>query len=1089
MSATIVHVTTDTLPRVVTAVGSPALDLLLPFRVDVDPDVRVVSWQLDVEVEGRSWTSRARTRRLRDGMAAALRDRMARTGAFSFEHLPAYAALHDDDIRAGRAVYLEGRVPRLRPGAAVTYALSVTLRRGGEDPFVVTSPSWTTHAVDPRFTRDDVRRISIPGAFHASEAWVLYHRRAFGLDQVRIDVADLGADGAPERADLTVHVGDTAVELGAARYPTLPLVDVAADSVTFAVPHQGDALPSVTVRYRTGEPVPVDLNDRVDVGEARVVFVNFAIQGLNDLFATPDDDYDPPRTYTQLTMRDEAASYSSRPGSEENTVGDGYAFTIDAHRRFRVPQMWAMNGGLAGLLAHDRPDDLAAMRRDVEAGLLVPVVAGYGAHRLPFYTGETNLDAIRFGSEVLRTVLGAVRPVYYPDQRLTTSRPEVAGALREAGVEYLVVDAGTGQGAVPDGATATSGNTVVADAKPPMGAFTDGRWMNWQYLWRDRRSGAKVLFIDREMKDGLFAADGDTADRGKPAHGLRCKFLEMAAAPVRHERNLLVYSDDADKASGNGWFDGGYDARAANNFRYQAVLSWLAAHPWVRVVTTDDLDDDDVVGELDLLRASDPFIEEEWRLDHVPPVADHDYGLAYDTWYAAWARTPAAWLGEPLRAISDRAEEAIARRRGCGADDELVLLARLYFTMCLHESQWSKRPRITPPKEGFDEVENFVAAETLQLRNAHVFLAASFWAQWAADVTTGTEEPGAYRDGGRVVDAVAAFEQAGFSGGWPAWWRPECAGLQWDHDPLPNVVLYNETALVVVDRNGGRVTHLFAMVDGRPVSVSGTHKAYQFVEADWSSDGGVECDGLVLQNTVWSPNHAHVACDVEASRGTMGSRPPNDTGFNMYYPDNFNAYDEVPEGSSAEGSSTEGSSTEGSSTEDGDDALPSVTLRYGPGSTDEAPPDTVAALAAVLEADRVEKVAGRRGTVHHDVDEFGSFRKTIRLDGRTVHVEYRDTAPGHRVANEFCVDLLAAALHGRRQAHDVAADGRSATVTNEDGLTVRLELGDGCTFSDAACAPLHPPSVDSLRLHRVMTDDLEIVAPDGGDFAYRIVLP
>ena len=67
----------------------------------------------------------------------------------------------------------------------------------------------------------------------------------------------------------------------------------------------------------------------------------------------------------------------------------------------------------------------------------------------------------------------------------------------------------------------------------------------------------------------------------------------------------------------------------------------------------------------------------------------------------------------------------------------------------------------------------------------------------------------------------------------------------------------------------------------------------------------------------------------------------------------------------------------------------------------------------------------------------------MRLDGRTVHVAYRDTEPGHRVANEFCVDLLAAALHGHRQTHAVAADGRSATVTNDDGLAVRLELGRG----------------------------------------------
>jgi hypothetical protein len=93
------------------------------------------------------------------------------------------------------------------------------------------------------------------------------------------------------------------------------------------------------------------------------------------------------------------------------------------------------------------------------------------------------------------------------------------------------------------------------------------------------------------------------------------------------------------------------------------------------------------------------------------------------------------------------------------------------------------------------------------------------------------------------------------------------------------------------------------------------------------------------------------------------------------------------------------------------------------------------------------------------------------------------------VSNEFCVDLLAAALRGRRQAHAVAADGRSATVTNDDGLAVRLELGPNCRFTDGVVAPADAPTVDSLRLHRVLTDDLEIVAPDGGEFSYRIVLP
>ena len=58
------------------------------------------------------------------------------------------------------------------------------------------------------------------------------------------------------------------------------------------------------------------------------MFVNFAIQGLNDYFATATTDYTPPRTYTQVTMRDEGAGFCSRPGSMEDSTGDGYAFTL-----------------------------------------------------------------------------------------------------------------------------------------------------------------------------------------------------------------------------------------------------------------------------------------------------------------------------------------------------------------------------------------------------------------------------------------------------------------------------------------------------------------------------------------------------------------------------------------------------------------------------------------------------------------------------------------------------------------------------------------------------------------------------------------
>jgi hypothetical protein len=1047
MAPTIDHFTADTLPRVIAGAGAPAPpDLLLPFRVTTgDPGLRVVSWRLDVEVDGRIWSSWVRTRLLPAGLTDDLRDTMSRTGVYSFDHLPYYAALDDAGVRSGEHTYIEALVRRPPVGGLVRYALKVTLRAAGAAPVAVTSRTWTTSVVDPRFGRDDVRHTFVPEAGRAEDAWVLMHRRADGVDQIRVDVLELTTDGAtPDRAPLVVEVdGRTVVDLAAGPDggpETLPLVDLAADSVTVAVPHdEGAPLPRVAVRYR-GSGDTVDLGRRVPVGETRLVFVNVATHGLDDLFTVADVDYRPPRTHTQVTMRDEAASYRSRPGGAADRVG--YTFTVDAHRRFRVPQMWAMNGGLLGLLAHDAPGDLAQMAAAVDEGTLVPVVAGYGAHLLPYASKATNLDAIAFGSDALRNILGATRPVYHPHSRVTVEEVHVTDALRAAGMDFLVVDGGDedddGQG---------GSHILIRDPSKKLGTQDDeGRWVTWQYPWHDRAADATVLFVDPELTGRLLTSTPEEADRGTVTLALRRKFLELAAQPIVRAGNLVVYCDDAAKAGGRADGDGRPD-----NQRYQAALSWVAAHPWVRAVTTDDLADDDCIGELDLVRSTDPAVR------RLPGFGDGELpnALPCDTWYLTWARTRAAWLGDTLGAVSDRAEKAIARRRDCGHGAELVLLARLYYLMCLHGPRWSERA----------DPDDVVVAASLQIRNVHVLLNASIWAEWAAAVAAGREKGGTHRDDGPVVARVAAFERACLAdedGIRPAWWREEHRGLQWDHDPLPNVVLYTEHALVVLDRNGGRVTHLFALVDGRPCALSGTHKAAGSLTYDWLRQEGAECDGIVLQNTVCTPNHTYVACDVEAAQPTGGAPASPDAELGRLHPDNFNAYDET-------------------------DAIgAAVTFDYGDGTPGAVPPVTVAELEAALAADRAEKVAGRRGLVLHDTATFGRFTKSVRLEGRTVHVEYEDTRPGHRVANEFCVDLRAAALDGRRQSTTVDADGRGAAVTNDAGLAVRVELDGGCVFSPGLAAG---DGVEARRLHRVMTDDLEIVAPDGGDFAYRIMLP
>jgi hypothetical protein len=1039
---TIAHFGFDTLPRVVAAVADGRVELVVPFRIDARAE-QVLEWRVRARVGGVPCPTRGRT--ITAGFVAGLRRRMQQDGMFDFERLPPYLGM---EARMGPGVtYVEGRVLHLTPGAHVAYRLEATVARDGRAPAVVRSPEYTTYAVAPTFGPDEIRRTFVRKLEEPLEAWVLSHRRADGLDHVRLDVVAIeGDDHVPGLADLAVTIGGTRVDLRRADLTALPLVDPSADSVVFTVPAGAD-LPSVDVSYHGVTTTGIDLAATVDVGRARVMFVNFAIQGLNDYFATPDTTYSPPRTYTQLTMRDDKATFCSRPGTPENGSGDGYAFALEAHRRHGVKQLWAMNGALLTLLAHDCPEDLELLRRDVDSGLVVPVVAGFGAHRLPYYSAATNADAIRLGIAAMDGIVGAHSNVYYPDSRIYVDVPAVVDALRATGVEYLVLDADH-----PVGTEAGAHNTVVTSADPPLSAHDGaGRWIDFQYLWRERRTGAKVLFIDREMKDGLLRgtdpanSDAD-ADRGKVSVNIRRKFLSMAVQPRSRKDNLLVYSDDADKAGGNGWFDG--DGVALNK-RYQAALWWIRRHPWVQVVTTDDLSPADCVGTIEIKTASDPYIEREWRLPGVDPAPGYDFGLAFDTWYAKWAAFPVAWLGETLDAITRRAEAAVEH---WPVRNRMVDLARAYLTLNLHESQWSKKAR---PNAGV-EPEDFVVSESVQLRNTHVYLAAAVWADWAAP----PGEPAAYRDRGPVVERVAALSQA------PApWRRPDAAGLQWDHDPLPCIVLYNTRALAVIDRNGGRVTHLFCLVDGLPYAVSGTFKAYQFLEVDWASGAGAECDGVVLQNTVQTPNHLYVAGDVAAGRGTFGEPPAGDGDFDWIYPDNFNAFDVV---------------------DAGDGPAPWVTLEYGPGTPD-AVPDTLEALDALLVRDREEKVAVRRGVVLHDTERFGTFRKTIRLEGATLRVDYTGTRPGHVVANEFCVDLWSAAIRGRRQSRTVGPDRRSITLANGPAA-VTVTTGRNCGFTPATLAPPNPPTVETLRLRRVLTDALEIVAPDGGDFSYTVAL-
>ena len=182
---------------------------------------------------------------------------------------------------------------------------------------------------------------------------------------------------------------------------------------------------------------------------------------------------------------------------------------------------------------------------------------------------------------------------------------------------------------------------------------------------------------------------------------------------------------------------------------------------------------------------------------------------------------------------------------------------------------WSQQPLTNPNGDPQSwPPEDFVVSESIQQRHAWVYLNASIWAEWSGGQSSGGNaqtyvigaiEPSQYAtSGGPLLQLVQA--QGSADPYWSGEHSPNQRGTYWDHDCLPTIVLYNRTALVVIDRNGGRITDVFR-VYGRPISVSGTINRHQFltpgpidhIRVRWCT---------AEEHPVPMPNHRYVASDV-----------------------------------------------------------------------------------------------------------------------------------------------------------------------------------------------------------------------------------
>ena len=230
-----------------------------------------------------------------------------------------------------------------------------------------------------------------------------------------------------------------------------------------------------------------------------------------------------------------------------------------------------------------------------------------------------------------------------------------------------------------------------------------------------------------------------------------------------------------------------------------------------RSVTTDDLTDDDVVGELDLLSRQRPL----HRARSGAPASRRPRATT-----TGWPTTPGTRRGaDAARRGSARTcgrsptgpsgrSAARPRRERAATSCARLYLAHVPARVAVVQARRGDRAR------GFDRRPRTSSiAESLQLRNAHVYLAAAIWADWARDRRRGPT----FRDAGRWSRRWRAGRRGRRGRGAAVAARGPARAAVGPRPAAQRDPLQRRRRWWSLDRNGGRITHLFAMVGRAPV--------------------------------------------------------------------------------------------------------------------------------------------------------------------------------------------------------------------------------------------------------------------------------
>jgi hypothetical protein len=238
----------------------------------------------------------------------------------------------------------------------------------------------------------------------------------------------------------------------------------------------------------------------------------------------------------------------------------GYFRALDAHETFRAPLNFHVSATLATTIQWAQPDFNARIKGFLSGTPWLGRGAFLGGvlseHIIPYFEGAggPNTEGARLNERVLSSIYGASKPtVFWTPERV------IAGAtfadIASAGYGYTVIDQVTTlQNWFGD--AATTGNKI------------------------NQINGVNCFMINDDVDAWKFA----NTDGGL---WLDSRRLLLGQALDSDQQKLTVIMDDWEAASGRSFtsFTVGND----NPDNYDVNVRWLAEHPWVQVVTLDEV--------------------------------------------------------------------------------------------------------------------------------------------------------------------------------------------------------------------------------------------------------------------------------------------------------------------------------------------------------------------------------------------------------------------------------------------------------------------------------------------------------------------